>query len=797
MQVSQQDDHITHAVIGNQESISMGMSDDAALMHILSSTLYTYPKLAAVREVICNGWDAHISAKKTDTPLQITLTPTQLTIRDFGSGIHHDNIGPIYGVYGNSTKRTDTTVTGGFGLGSKAPFAYTDNFELVSCHQGVRTVYRVSKSSMERGGKPSINKIISTPTDETGISISFGIQNGDAPNFGRLIKEVLYLGGIKASINSRDPEEVLPLENSPTGYIIHSFQGTLTSKINVRYGNVVYPVPCDTAFQDEWAEVVRQVKRLWDGANIVFMVPPDSVSIAPNREALIFTENTVATVKEALAKFKVEDLKNASIAVGEIKQYSINKHIQGASPTSFQEFKEKLEVECLNVRELKSAHGIYAYTMKRAYIASALRKIPSEDLNGLPTLVKKLEHAVRTKAVNSKFAKELRKAILTSDSKEMGSALNSVFYRHVTYPLYQVLPKYPLVKAARIRYNIPHQRASNSYWRRDSINYHAALEASAFLFKRVLLVRTEGAEYEFFYRTNRQDKSGWLIYRAVFSPQHLEQARAMFKELGYEIHENIPEVKPKEIDPNAPPKVVKPRAPKLEGYVPLSKCFDPKEERYLSSYGKNNTGPIEGITDPVAWVRLWSKSESCHRIGQLSSTQSKALLKLMGNKVAVVTTSQATKLQEKGIPEVNDYIYSYVDETLSKKTDYRRYLAFSMGDRILPYAQRQSARLMATAMTHENLMKSVGLRFSISAETALMLTFLEDSWQHEEKLPKCAALKKAAKPHPKYMETLEKVSTSKWLTYINMDVVKQTLEESIPDSPETEIPYTILQHILK
>ena len=32
MQVSQTADHITHAVIGQQEVVSMGMSDSAALM---------------------------------------------------------------------------------------------------------------------------------------------------------------------------------------------------------------------------------------------------------------------------------------------------------------------------------------------------------------------------------------------------------------------------------------------------------------------------------------------------------------------------------------------------------------------------------------------------------------------------------------------------------------------------------------------------------------------------------------------------------------------------------------------
>ena len=140
MQVSQQDQFITHAVVGNSESVSMGVSDDAALMHILSSTLYTYPQLAVVREIVCNAWDAHIAAGITDKPIDVSITTDRIIIRDYGFGIAHAQIGPIYGVYGNSTKRDDSASTGGFGLGSKAPFAYTDNFEVISHHLGQKTI---------------------------------------------------------------------------------------------------------------------------------------------------------------------------------------------------------------------------------------------------------------------------------------------------------------------------------------------------------------------------------------------------------------------------------------------------------------------------------------------------------------------------------------------------------------------------------------------------------------------------------------------------------------------------------
>ena len=87
---------------------------------MLSKSLYTNQKLAVVREVLCNAWDALHFTNKTSVPLLVTLN-NEMIIQDFGLGIPHAEIGPIYGTYGASTKIHDGQQTGGFGLGCKAP----------------------------------------------------------------------------------------------------------------------------------------------------------------------------------------------------------------------------------------------------------------------------------------------------------------------------------------------------------------------------------------------------------------------------------------------------------------------------------------------------------------------------------------------------------------------------------------------------------------------------------------------------------------------------------------------------
>ena len=85
MQVAHAQDHVTHAFLGAKESRAVGISDDPAFFQILSSTLYKDQKLAVVRETLCNAWDAHIEAGKTDLPIEITIDDEELRIRDYAT----------------------------------------------------------------------------------------------------------------------------------------------------------------------------------------------------------------------------------------------------------------------------------------------------------------------------------------------------------------------------------------------------------------------------------------------------------------------------------------------------------------------------------------------------------------------------------------------------------------------------------------------------------------------------------------------------------------------------------------
>lgn len=316
MRVAHESDHITHAIIGGRQAIDFGISDDPAFFQILSSSLYKDPMLAMVRETICNAWDAHIDAG-IDTPIEITLNDDHLIIKDFGKGIPDDLIGPIYAVYGASTKKNDGRQTGGFGLGCKSPFSYTDHFEVTSCNNGVKTIYNMSKSSAQVGGKPSVVPIASFPTTETGITVKVPLNPERQNNrLERLIRQVVFNGDIKAKLNGH-MLGTLGLDKSDHGMILLRKDalneiGALhldSHTIHLRYGNVIYPLEQSQEYKDLYTKVASLVDDHYNCV-LVLLAPPDSVSITPSRDSVTMSDITAATITELLSKFLAVFFKN-------------------------------------------------------------------------------------------------------------------------------------------------------------------------------------------------------------------------------------------------------------------------------------------------------------------------------------------------------------------------------------------------------------------------------------------------------------------------------------------------------
>lgn len=307
----------THAIIGGTGKVqTFSTKQDAEFFEILSSTLYSNKELAVVREVLCNSWDANIEGNKEHKHVIVEISDSKMTFQDFGPGIPADKMGEIYCTYGGSTKRHDGKKTGGFGLGSKAPFAYAKNFTVTTINGGYKSVFNISRGTSATNGVPDLRCMVSVPsTEPSGVTVYIPILATDQQNFIELVKAVAFMGGMLVKLNGSTlkrityntelPFILVPLNDLPPH--LHSknesraYHRSEDTKYFVKYGAVVYPIPEQfTASRSITVEAGTQLIRQKKLA-VVFIAPPDSIGITPSRESLSMTDKTVETLKSLFA----------------------------------------------------------------------------------------------------------------------------------------------------------------------------------------------------------------------------------------------------------------------------------------------------------------------------------------------------------------------------------------------------------------------------------------------------------------------------------------------------------------
>ncbi|CAB4196951.1 HATPase_c domain containing protein [uncultured Caudovirales phage] len=148
------------------DEVFFSIKDQGMIFDILRNKMYANPILAICREISCNARDAHREIGVQDEPVHIHI-PNNLEpyykIKDFGPGISTDRMYNIFIQYTASTKRNDNTQTGGFGLGAKTPFSYSDSFSIITIHNGIKYNYGCAIDETKVGKISLFSKI---PTDE-------------------------------------------------------------------------------------------------------------------------------------------------------------------------------------------------------------------------------------------------------------------------------------------------------------------------------------------------------------------------------------------------------------------------------------------------------------------------------------------------------------------------------------------------------------------------------------------------------------------------------------------------------
>jgi hypothetical protein len=167
----------------------MGMSMKGMEMaqYFMRDKIYSDKVLAVVREYISNARDEHIKYRITQ-PINVFIESRDGSyvwgVRDYAMGLNEHDVRNIFAVYFESTKSAENNSIGGFGIGGKAAFCYSDTYYVVSHHNGVKATY-VCTLGASGSGIPigEIYKVSEEPTTEQGIEVSVDVKNSDIANF--------------------------------------------------------------------------------------------------------------------------------------------------------------------------------------------------------------------------------------------------------------------------------------------------------------------------------------------------------------------------------------------------------------------------------------------------------------------------------------------------------------------------------------------------------------------------------------------------------------------------------------
>lgn len=185
-------------VIGHVEDSFEAEIDLDNIAHIIRmlSKMYRNPKAIIIQEYLSNAWDSHVEAGVTDKPIVLSIhkipdsVNLELTFTDYGTGLSPTRM-RCFGGIGKSTKKSSISQIGGFGVGSKSGYAYTDTFEVKTCCDGIEYHYICSKSEKDL---PKYDLIYSTEsTQDNYTSVIFEIRQSELSDFVRAIKDKALL----------------------------------------------------------------------------------------------------------------------------------------------------------------------------------------------------------------------------------------------------------------------------------------------------------------------------------------------------------------------------------------------------------------------------------------------------------------------------------------------------------------------------------------------------------------------------------------------------------------------------
>ena len=328
-------EHVVDEIIGDVKTNKFKIGDDSMGIIIDSLiNLYSDPIGSIVREVTSNCYDAHrekdlklkhvIPMTAEDDPKwfhptskkpQIEFQEENILLgignaflfRDYGVGLSQRRVEEIYTLFGNSTKRDNNHQIGGFGIGAKSPFSYTDTFYIISNHNGIKFSYMLYRGN-DAFHMDLLKQSETTELNSTEVIIPIKTEESyrDIKNFVKAINNQLtyFIGleyiNIEEGTGHKIKSREIDFENDDIAICMSNANDSYSdeAKVHLMVGRVRYPLNqnmCNS--QINWSS---------DEIPVALKFNVGELDLVPSREAIRYTDKTKDAIKDKMMKIQKE-----------------------------------------------------------------------------------------------------------------------------------------------------------------------------------------------------------------------------------------------------------------------------------------------------------------------------------------------------------------------------------------------------------------------------------------------------------------------------------------------------------
>lgn len=281
----------------NFDTLEFGVKSPALIFDILCNRMYQKPLQTMIQEYMSNARDAHREIGNDAVPIEVTL-PTSLDpyirIRDFGPGLTEERIQEVFVFLGESTKRTSNLQTGGFGIGAKVGWAYSDSFTIHSTVDGITWSY-LAYLGDDHVGK--LSALSSVETEEAnGVEIQIRINDDDIRETEQAVHLVSYFWEVLPVVHNRCYTEAVGYKGSHTGLHVTHVPGMRGSEYIAIVDGIPYIIDMNNVNAKKFHMPYNSDK------NVCLFFNVGELDLAVNREGLRYSERTIQAVD---SKFSV------------------------------------------------------------------------------------------------------------------------------------------------------------------------------------------------------------------------------------------------------------------------------------------------------------------------------------------------------------------------------------------------------------------------------------------------------------------------------------------------------------